>query len=100
MRTGNLIFSILEELQRWAWPMNSRNRVASCKRGDWRLLDKDFRSKQGGKIPNRQFQVIQTNEILEMAQQFITAPILSNPYIIHTLNNMNLVKIINNKKKD
>ena len=25
--------------------MNCRNRVTSCKRGDWRLLDKDFKSK-------------------------------------------------------
>ena len=35
-----------------------------------------------------------------MAQQFITTPTSPNPYITHTLNNMNLVKIINDKKKD
>ena len=35
-----------------------------------------------------------------MAQKFITAPTFSNLYIICTLNNMNLVKIINDKKKD
>ena len=34
-----------------------------------------------------------------MAQQFITAPTTPNPYDTQTLNNMNLVKVINNEKK-
>ena len=35
-----------------------------------------------------------------MAQQFITAPTSPNPYETQVLNNMNLVKVINNEKKD
>ena len=35
-----------------------------------------------------------------MAQQFITAPTLPNPYVTCTLNNMKLVKTMNDKKKD
>ena len=35
-----------------------------------------------------------------MAQQFTTAPTSPNLYVIHTLNNMELVKIINKKRKD
>jgi len=35
-----------------------------------------------------------------MAQQSITAPISPNLYIIYTLNNMELVKTINNERKD
>ena len=34
-----------------------------------------------------------------MAQQFITAPIFPNLYIIYTLNNMELVKTMNDKRK-
>ena len=57
----NSIFSILEGLWRWVWPIDYRNRVASCKRGNWKLLDKDFKLKsikEEGKIPNQQFQNI------------------------------------------
>ena len=35
-----------------------------------------------------------------MAQQFITAPTSPSPYIICIFNNINLVKTINNKKKN
>ena len=35
-----------------------------------------------------------------MAQQFTTAPISPNSYETCTLNNMNLVKIMNNERKD
>ena len=35
-----------------------------------------------------------------MAQQFITAPISPNPYITHTLNNMKMVKTMNDKRKN
>ena len=35
-----------------------------------------------------------------MAQQFITALIFPNLYITSTLNNINLVKTINNEKED
>ena len=35
-----------------------------------------------------------------MAQQFITAPTLPNLYATQTLNNMDLVKTMNNEQKD
>ena len=35
-----------------------------------------------------------------MAQQFTTAPTSPNPYVTYTLNNMNLIKTINDEKKD
>jgi len=41
----NSILGILERLWEWTWSIDSRNRVTSCKRGDWRLLDKNFKSK-------------------------------------------------------
>ena len=56
--------------------------------------------KEKGKIPNWQFQDIQTTKIFYMAQQFTTTPTYPNPYITCTLNNMELVKMINNKRKD
>ena len=37
---------------------------------------------------------------IQMAQQFITAPIFSNPYVSQTINNMNLIIILNNDKKN
>ena len=82
--------------------MNCRNRVASYKRGNWRLLVKDFKSKpikEEGKIPNQQFQITLAMKSL-MAQQFITTPTFPNLCVSQTLNNIVLVKIINNKKKD
>jgi len=51
----NSTFSALEGLWRWTWSVDHRNGVASCKRGNWRLLAEDFESKpikKGGKIPN------------------------------------------------
>ena len=59
--------------------------------------------KEGGKIlnqqfiPNQQFQNIQPIKIFYMAQQFTTTSTLLNPYITHTLNNMDLVKTMNNE---
>jgi len=45
MRMGNSIFSILEELWRWTWPVDCRNGDVSYKGGNWRLLGKIFKSK-------------------------------------------------------
>ena len=57
--------------------------------------------KEGGKNPNWQFQSTTTSKYFnQTAQQFITAPTSPNPYVTHTLNNMNLVKTINEEKKD
>jgi len=35
-----------------------------------------------------------------MAYQFTTPLIFPNPYIAHTVNNINLIKTLNYKKKD
>ena len=86
---GNAVFSILEELQRWTWPVDCRNSVASCKGGDWRLLNKDFESKpikRWGKIPFWQFK--ENTWHSTMAQQFTTTPTSPNPYVSRRLNNM------------
>ena len=39
-------------------------------------------------------------EIFYIAQQFTTTPNSFNPYSTHTLNNMDLVKMMTNKWKD
>ena len=57
MWKGNTILGLLEGLWRWTWPVDSRNGVTSCKRGNRRLLDKVFELKpikRGGKIPFQQ----------------------------------------------
>ena len=35
-----------------------------------------------------------------MAQQFTTTPTLPNPYVTYTLNNIELVKTMNNERKN
>ena len=48
----NSISSILEGLQKQIQLINNKNSIASCKRGDRRLLDKNFELKsikEGGK---------------------------------------------------
>ena len=95
----NSIFSVLEGLWTWTWLMDHRNGVALCKRGNWRLLDKNFESKsikEEGKNPDQQFQIILTSESL-MAQQFTIASNSLNSYSTPTLNNVNLVKMMNSE---
>ena len=51
---GNSIPDILERIQKWTQSIDSRIRVASCKRHNRRLLGKNFKSKsikEGGKTP-------------------------------------------------
>ena len=65
IRTMNSIFSALEGLWRWTWPVDHRNRVALCKRGNWRLLNKNFKLKsikERDKNPDWQFQIILTSK--------------------------------------
>jgi len=45
IRTGNTVLSALERIQGRTQSMDSRNRVATCKTGDRRLLDEVFESK-------------------------------------------------------
>ena len=57
MRMGNTILGALEGLWRQTRSVDSGIRVATCKTGDRRLLDKVFESKpikREGKIPSRQ----------------------------------------------
>jgi len=103
MRIWNTIPSTLERIWRWTWSIDSGNGIASYKRGYWRLLVKDFKSKpikEWGKVPIQHLQDSQSMRKSSMAQQFITAPTLPNPYVTCTLNNMKLVKTMNDKKKD
>ena len=56
MRIGNLISDVLEGLWQWTWSVDRRNRVALCKKGNWRLLDEDSKLKsikKRGKISIR-----------------------------------------------
>jgi len=57
MRTGNTVLGALERIRGRTRSMDSRNRVATCKTGDRRLLDKVFELKpikREGKIPVQQ----------------------------------------------
>ena len=57
MKTGNTILGALERIWGQTRSMDSRNRVATCKTGSWKLLDKAFKMNpinRGGKIPLRQ----------------------------------------------
>ena len=56
--TQFLVYWKVEGLWRWTWLVDYRNRIASYKKGDWRLLDKNFKSKsikKGSKNPDQQF---------------------------------------------
>ena len=56
-RTGNTVLGALERIWGWTQSMDSRNGVATCKTGGWKLLDEAFETnsiKRGGKILLRQ----------------------------------------------
>ena len=70
MRIRDVIFGTLERVWEWTQSVDSRNRVALCKRDNWILLVEDFESKsikEGSKIPNQQFQDIQRNSLHGLA---------------------------------
>jgi len=72
MRTGNSVLGALEGLWGQIRSMDSRIRVATCKTGNRRLLDKVFESKpikKRGKIPFRQ-----PKYLLELLQQRTCLP--------------------------
>ena len=93
--------------------MDSGIRVATCKTGDRRLLDKVFESKpikKGGKIPFRQ-----PKKSLKFLKQhinptmsfhtvnnniFIMAPTFPNPYISRKLNNMDQAQVLKRERED
>ena len=37
---------------------------------------------------------------IQMAYQFTTAPTSPNPYVFYTINNIELITILNNERKD
>jgi len=93
--------------------MDSGIRVATCKTGDKRLLDKVFESKfikREGKIPVQSAQEItQLQKALKsykMASQiavnnnYTTASISPNPYISQKLNNMDQAQIMKRERED
>ena len=77
--------------------MDCRNRIASYKRGNQRLLVKDFELKpikKGGKILFWQFITPLNFKImsLQMTNNYIITSTSSNPYITRKLNNMDKAK--------
>jgi len=82
--------------------MNCRIKVASCKGGNKKLLDKVFKSKpikRGDKIPFRQFKENIHSNFKQMSSQitnnnYTTAPTFPNSYISRRLNNMDEVQAI------
>ena len=93
--------------------MDSGIRVATCKTGDRRLLDKVFESKpikRGGKIPFQQlkksleFQKYHTNQTISFPitnnNTFVMAPTSPNPYISRKLNNMDQAQVMKRERED
>jgi len=86
--------------------MDCRNRVALCKRGDRKLLVKDFKLKsikRGGKIPFQQLKTqldFQRTMSSQATNNYMTTPTSPNPYITRKLNNMNKTKISKKKRED
>ena len=83
--------------------MDSGNRVASCTRSDWRLLDKNFESKsikEESKIPILTIQSHQRNQISYQTTNYLTALTSPNPYITRKLNNMNKARMMKNERND
>ena len=81
--------------------MDHKKEVASCKKGNWRLLDKDFESKpikRRGKIPFQQLKaLLDTPMSSQLNNNYITAPTSSNLYIFRKLNNMDKAKLFKNE---
>ena len=89
--------------------MNRRNRIATCKRGNWRLLNMVFESKhikRGGKIPLWTVQTIHSNFKIQMSQinnnnnNYVTAPTSPNPYISRKLNNLDQAQVMKKEWED
>ena len=72
----------------------------SIGQGFW---DKTYKREGWNSNSTSQFDILELlnqQEIFLVVQQFTTTPTFPNPYITCTLNNMELVKMINNKRKD
>jgi len=85
--------------------MDCRIRVASCKEGNRRLLDKVFEPKpikKGGKISFQQFKENIHSNFKQMSSQitnnnYTTAPTSPNLYISRRLNNMDEAQAMKKK---
>ena len=84
--------------------MDCRNRIASCKRGNWSLLDKNFKLKsikEGGKTLFWQLKIQHLNDIsYQTTNNYLTAPTFINPYITRKLNNMDEARMMKNKRNN
>ena len=50
-------------------------------------------------MPRKQLKTTIKN-FIQMAYQFMTIPTFPNPYVSHTVNNIDLIVTLNNKRKD
>ena len=94
----NIISGALERLWRQTQSMDCKNRVSSYKRGDRRLLVKNFESKYIKREVKSNFDNSQHNSIFkaissQTINNYITALNSPNPYITKKLNNMDETKI-------
>jgi len=85
--------------------MDCRNRVVTYKRGDRRLLVKDFKLKpikREGKIPFQQFTTQLNFKAMssQITNNYMTALTSLNPYITKKLNNMNEAKLFKKEYND
>ena len=95
----NSVFGALEGLQWWTWLVDCRNRIASCKKDNWRLLEEDFESKSIKERVKFHFNN-SNNQLIPIAYQFTITLISPNFYITQKLNNINKAKVFNEKYKD
>ena len=84
--------------------MDCRNRVASCKRSNKRLLVEDFELKPIKREDKNPISTIHNIIFKAMSSQvtnnYITAPNSPNPYITKKLNNMDEAKIFKKEHED
>jgi len=89
--------------------VNSRNGVASCKRGNRKLLDKVFESKpikRGVKSHfdnpkhSLKFSKQMSSQLVNNNNNYTTAPTSPNSYISRKLNNMDQAQVIKKERED
>jgi len=84
--------------------VDSGNRIASCKRGDKRLLDKNFKSKSIKKRGKILISITSTsnnsNNISYQTTTYMTTSTSPNPYVIRRLNNMNKAIMMKKERDD
>ena len=92
-RTGNTILGALERIWGQTRSMDSRNGIATCKTGSWRLLDKAFETnpiKRRGKIPLRQLKKLL--EILAISENVFQQQQQQQRYNTHFFQSLHFQK--------